>query len=84
MNKYVVAYWSDHTGELLQELVEANTPVDAVKSYMQWEDTGLTTMEALTSLAADCGSMVSVLDVTPKHTRRFEPALPNMAAYRTH
>jgi len=84
MNKYVVAYWSDHTGELLQELVEANTPVDAVKSYMQWEDTGLTTMEALTSLAADCGSMVSVLDVTPKHTCRFEPALPNMAAYRTH
>lgn len=63
MNKYVVACWSDHTGELLQEVVYANSKVDAVKKYMQWEELELTTMDSLYSLAANCDSMVSVIEI---------------------
>lgn len=71
MNKYVVAHWSDHTGELLQELVEANTEVEAVLSYMQWDDPTLTSMAALHSYAANCDSAISVISVKPAPSKKY-------------
>ncbi len=82
MNKYVVAYWSDHTGELLQELVEAKTMVEAVKSYMQWDDPTLTDMNSLYNLAANCDSAVSVIQVNkPTKLHWYEPSGSHQAVH---
>lgn len=68
MKKYVVAMWSDHTGELLQELIEANSAFEAVLSYMQWdaEEYNLKTMEDVYKLAANMDAMVNVLDISKR------------------
>lgn len=79
MNTYVVAYWNDHNGELLQEVVEANSALEAVMSYMEWED--IESMEELHEVTANSDCVVSVINITPKYTKKFEPALPSMAAY---
>lgn len=80
MKKYVVAYYNHFNGELLQELVEANTELDAALCYMQWAREDLTNMSAVHSFAADCEATISVLDVTPVYTKRFEPKLPSLAS----
>ncbi len=38
MNKYVVAVYHYMTGELVQEIVDANTKLEAAKSYLQDHD----------------------------------------------
>lgn len=63
MNKYVVAYWNDWTGELLQELVEATSAVAAVLSYTEWDDPALTTMGSIRAYAANCDCAISVLEL---------------------
>lgn len=78
MNTYVVAYWNDHTGELLQEIVEANSKVEAVKSYMQWDDEYIQDMDTAVNYAANCDSMVSVIEIKPTFTKRFSPDTGNL------
>lgn len=69
MNKYVVAYWNDHTGELLQEEVEAKSAFDAAISYLQWdaEEMNLSTMKDVYEMAANMDSMINVLEIGKRY-----------------
>lgn len=61
MNKYIVAFISFHDNELTQELIEADSEVEAVKIKLGETLYGdETTLEELKSLAFDCESMISV------------------------
>lgn len=69
MNKYVVALWNDNKGELLQEVVEANSKLDAVVSYMGWERLRPATLEEAYSLAANMDAMFNVIEITVSKSR---------------
>ena len=60
--------WSDHTGELLQELIEANSAFEAALSYMQWDaaEYDLKTMNDVYKLASNMDTMVNVLDISKR------------------
>lgn len=61
MNKYIVAFISFHDNELTQELIEADSEVEAVKIKLGETLYGdETTLEELKSLAFDCEAMISV------------------------
>lgn len=64
MNKYVVAYCNLHAGELLQEVVEANSALEAAKSYLNWEDLEhVRSMDELEALAFDTDAFIHVLEL---------------------
>lgn len=67
MNKYVVAYWREYTGVLLQEIVEANSRLEAVVSFMGWELYDLENMDEAYRFANDLDSAISVIQIN--HTK---------------
>ena len=75
MNRYVVAYWNDHTGELLQEIVGANSKVEALKSYMQWDDESIQDMNTAMQYAANMDAMVNVIEITITKTKISVPSI---------
>ena len=69
MNKYVVAFWSDHTGELLQEEVEAKSEFDAAVSYLQVDPVEFKDMEAIHDYCVNGDSTINVLQIDKKNWR---------------
>lgn len=69
MKKFVIAYWNDHTGELLQEEVDANSAFDAAISYLQWdaEEMNVSTVNEVQTLAANMDSMITVLEIGKRY-----------------
>lgn len=62
MNKYVVAYYSDFEGEILQEVVEAETKLDAMKSYLELDDS-FDTIESVENMLSNSDSTISILQI---------------------
>ena len=79
MNKYVVAHFSYHAGELKQEIVEAKTGVLAALSYLGWDEGTCDTMEQLKNILSHQGDdHISVLKlITPSNKFSF-PNIPLM------
>lgn len=71
MNKYVVAFWSDHTGELLQEIVEANSQHEAACSYLQIDPIEFPSLTAAIKYAVDSDSMINVLEIKDRNWKKF-------------
>lgn len=69
MKKFVIAYWNDYTGELLQEEIEANSAFDAAISYLQWdaENMNVTNMREVQNMAANMDSMITVLEIGKRY-----------------
>lgn len=65
MNKYVVAFLSMHDGELLQEIVEAESKYAACKSYLDINDADLDlpNMECIYNYAANTDCWISVIQI---------------------
>lgn len=70
MNKYVVAYLSLHERELLLEIVEANSDVEAAKSYLDWEHMeDVTTMQEIQEITANGDVHINVLQIDKTNWR---------------
>lgn len=65
MNKYVVAFWNDHTGELLQELVEADSEVAAAISYLDIAEEYAEDMHSMEDIHTYCVNGDSMINVFP-------------------
>lgn len=68
MNKYVVAFISLHDGELKQEIVEANTSLEAGISYLNWWESNddfspPSTLDELYAAAYDGDCHIHILDL---------------------
>ena len=74
MNKYVIALANLNQGELLQELVEADSDLQACISYLGWweteEDVKPTSMEEVHDYASNCDCWINVLELKHERTRR--------------
>jgi hypothetical protein len=71
MNKYVVAFWSDHTGELLQEIVEANSQHEAACKYLQIDPIEFPSLVDTINYAVNGDSMINVLEIKDRNWRKF-------------
>jgi len=83
MNKYVVAIANITKGELLQELVEATSDVEACISYLGWWEMGdkfPTSMEEIHDFANNSDCLVSVLEIKRERTGRPGGGLQNRIA----
>lgn len=64
MNKYVVAFLSLHDGEIKQEIVEANSPLEAGLSYLNWlESDPPTTLDDLYQEVYNWDCYIHILDL---------------------
>lgn len=71
MNKYVVAFWSDHTGELKQEFVEAKSMLEAACSYLDIPIAEFPSMDSVYQYAVNSDSMINVIEVTDRNWKRY-------------
>jgi len=69
MNKYIVAHWNDHTGELLQEEVEAESKFKALADYLEYPEDATQTLAALEGYCADSDQMVTATQVGSFHKK---------------
>ena len=83
MNKYVVAFWSDHTGQLLQEEVEAISRVEAAKKYLN-VDFSFETFEDVIEYCVNCDAMISVIRIDKKNWKNFTTQGPDHVAPAFH
>ena len=83
MNKYVVAFWSDHTGELLQEEVEATSPVEAAAKYLG-ADIIFKTLDEVYEYCANCDMMINVLQIYKKNWKHYTTQGPEHVAPAFH
>lgn len=64
MNKYVVAFLSLHDGEIKQEIVEANSALEAGISYLNWwESDPPATLNDLYNAAYNGDCFIHILDL---------------------
>lgn len=64
MNKYVVAFLSLHDVEIKQEIVGANSPLEAGLSYLNWwENDPPTTLEELHQEVYNGDCYIHILDL---------------------
>lgn len=65
MNKYVVAFFSEYTGVIYQEIVAANSALAAGISYLDWwaEAIPPKTLEELYKQVEESGCAIHVLDL---------------------
>lgn len=68
MNKYVIAFLDLSKGELLQEIVEANSALEAGIKYLNWWDEPESgepphTLEDFYNEVFNCDSYINVLDL---------------------
>lgn len=66
MNKYVVGFLSLHEGRLVQEIVEANSALEAGISYLNWweeREAKPTTLVELYNIAYDGDCYINILDL---------------------
>lgn len=68
-NKYVVAYFSLHTGELLQELVLATSPFEAAKKYLDWDGPEKDLLSLQTAIGDD--NWINVLELKDSAVTSF-------------
>jgi hypothetical protein len=83
MKKFVVAFANLNTGELVQELVEAVSDIEACISYLNfWEagDTFPTSMEEIHDYCSNCDCWISVLELKRELTKRPGGGLQNQVA----
>jgi hypothetical protein len=67
MNKYVVAYFNSYDGELKQEIVHANSKLEAGLSYLGYEDEdkeGINNIDNLYERICNLDCMLNVLEIT--------------------
>lgn len=76
MNKYIVAYWNDPTGELLQEEVEAESKFKALASYLQYPTDATQTLASLEAYCANNNQMVTATRVGSFHKKPDTPNWP--------
>lgn len=70
MNKYVVSYFSLMKGELLAEIVEGNSKLDAALKYLDLEDSAeVHTQEELDEYLGHVEDWLVVTDITHKRAR---------------
>lgn len=84
MNKYVVAFWSDHTGELLQEIVEANSEVEAAVSYLDIAELEFDSMDLIHTYCANCDTSINVIQIDKNNWKNFTTGGPAHAAAAVH
>ena len=70
MNRYIVAHWSDYTGELHLEEVEANTKFEAMSNYLQYPEDATQTLVALEDYCANNDQTVKAIQVGSFHQKR--------------
>lgn len=84
MNKYVVGFLSLHEGRLVQEIVEANSALEAGISYLNWwdsEEDRPATLEDLYNAVYDNDCYINILDLTKaSKTNRGGTSLQNSVA----
>jgi len=88
MKKFVVAYLSLHDGELVQEIVEANSALEAGLSYLNWwdeheEDVRAVipkTLEDLYNEVYNGDCFINVLELKHERTGRPGGGLQNQIA----
>jgi hypothetical protein len=67
MNKYVIAYFNSYDGELKQEIVHANSKLEAAFSYLGYEEgdkEGINTLEELYQTVWNMDCMLNILEIT--------------------
>jgi hypothetical protein len=71
MNKYVVAYFQYSNSELTQELVSANSKLEAAKSYLQ-DFSNYTSLTDMQNQLSDSGAgELNVLELKAEKQRAF-------------
>lgn len=80
MNKYVVAFWSDHTGELKMEQVEADNAHLAVTSYLGIDPEDFPTMDSVHEFMTNSDGAIEVLQIDKKNWKNFSSGGPVHAA----
>jgi hypothetical protein len=69
------------------DIVFASSQVEAGKKFLASEEfdisemSNVKTYEQLQEMAFNLDHAIGVLDITPVHTKRFEPPLPNLTNY---
>ncbi len=64
MNKYVVSHFSLMNGELLAEIVEAASKLEAALKYLNLEEVNITTQAELNEYLANVEDWVVVTDIS--------------------
>lgn len=80
MNKYVIAYLSLFDGEILQEVVEANSKLEAAASYLNHDEV-YDTFEELQSAIFDQDGFINVLDLN--ECKRYTTGQGSLNEFRT-
>jgi hypothetical protein len=83
MNKFVIALANLNQGDLVQELVEASSDVEACISHLNWwadEDEKPTTMDEIHDMAVNSDCWISVLELNHERTSRSGSGLQNQVA----
>ena len=76
MNRYIVAHWNDHTGELVQEEVEADSKFKALAGYLEYPEDATQTLAALETYCANSDQMAVAIQVAHFHKKQTVPNWP--------